>query len=315
MPPGGYSVGLSDFVLLVVATIAALAAGLAMFASQYPVARVCFWTAGLSFGVMGVLWSLTTKEDHPLWLRLIVSGAVGAIAAVGLTWALWEISQKEKIETPSIAEKKDEAEPEARKPDTPTLEASRGAVIDAQGAIIPGDLPFQFAKASDGALISMSGVSVTKKEDGSYLVTPGGAGPVTKQFPPPKGEFSSLSNPQLIEREKEIGAGLRQLQQHLQQTLAALPRTQDREARRSAVTAAYNALTDDYAKHFKGSDFDLGCEFLARLGKVDDVSNSAKSGGEMLLYKAFAGPTPASDIADFLDFLAGKLKEKLKEKS
>jgi hypothetical protein len=55
----------------------------------------------------------------------------------------------------------------------PTLEATRDSTIVASGAVIPGDLPFQFARADSGSVISMAGIKVIKKQDGSFLVTPG----------------------------------------------------------------------------------------------------------------------------------------------
>ncbi|WP_316224631.1 MULTISPECIES: hypothetical protein [unclassified Bradyrhizobium] len=93
---------LPEFGLLVLTTIAAIAAGLAMLASKYSIARVLLWIAGLSFGSLGVLWS-ASSEGYSLPTQLIVAGAVGAVAAVGLTWAIWEIRLKEKAEQSASA--------------------------------------------------------------------------------------------------------------------------------------------------------------------------------------------------------------------
>jgi hypothetical protein len=90
---------LSDFVLLVVGTLAAIAAGLAVLASNYGIARILFWIAALSFGSMGVVWS-ATSEDYSLSTQMIVSAIIGAIAAAGLTWALWETRGKERAGPP-----------------------------------------------------------------------------------------------------------------------------------------------------------------------------------------------------------------------
>jgi hypothetical protein len=92
---------LPEFVLLVLATIAAIAAGLAVLASKYSIARVLFWIAGVSFWSLGVLWSVSS-EGYSLQTQLLVSGVVGAIAAVGLSWTLWEIREKEKAEQPKL---------------------------------------------------------------------------------------------------------------------------------------------------------------------------------------------------------------------
>lgn len=85
---------LPEFILLVVATVAAMAAGLAMLASNYRVARILFWIAALSFGSLGVVWS-ATSEGYSLPTQMVVSAIIAVIAATGLTWVLWEIRGKE----------------------------------------------------------------------------------------------------------------------------------------------------------------------------------------------------------------------------
>lgn len=88
---------LPEFALLVIATIAAIAAGLVMLASNYRVALVLFWIGALSFGSLGVVWS-ATSEGYSLPTQMVVSAVIGAIAAAGLTWVIWEIGQKQKTE-------------------------------------------------------------------------------------------------------------------------------------------------------------------------------------------------------------------------
>jgi len=88
---------LPEFVLLVIATLATLAAGLAVLASNFRVARILFWIAALSFGSLGVLWS-ATSQGYALPTQLAVSAIIGAVAAAGLTWVLWEIKGKENVE-------------------------------------------------------------------------------------------------------------------------------------------------------------------------------------------------------------------------
>jgi hypothetical protein len=103
---------LPEFVLLVAATVAAIAAGLAVVASKYGIARALFWIAALSFGSLGVMWS-ASSEGYSLPTQLIVSAIIGAIAAAGLTWGLWEINEKETTEI------KPTAPPHAELPPTP----------------------------------------------------------------------------------------------------------------------------------------------------------------------------------------------------
>jgi hypothetical protein len=280
----------------------AIAAGVfEMTPERYRVARNCLWGCCLIFGALAVMWGVDSEAS--VWVRAPMVFLLGGIAALA---AFESAVYLKKLQTPDS----ESAPSTQRAATTPTLEATRGATIDAQGAIIPGDLPFQFAKASDGAVISMPGVSITRKEDGAYLITPGGAGPVNKQFPPPKGEFSALSNAQLVAREKDIASSFREFQQRVSEALDKLPRDQDQRARDATFTAAYEPFVDEYKKQFEGIGLDLASEFLARLGTVENAPRTANLGGQMLLYGSFAGPTPASDIADFLDFLAEKMREK-----
>ena len=71
-----------------------------MLASNYRIARVLFWIAAVSFGSMGVVWS-ATSEGYSLPTQMVVSATVAAIAAAGLTWALWEIRGKERAGEPA----------------------------------------------------------------------------------------------------------------------------------------------------------------------------------------------------------------------
>lgn len=149
---------LPEFILLVAATIAAIAAGLAMIASNYRVARVLFWIAAITFGSMGVVWS--ANSTAPLWLQLVVSGVVGAIAAIGLAWGLYELRGKQSIEehksqTNSIA----------------ILESSSGGEISARGANIPGSLPNTFGRADTGGKINLDGITVKHVVDAPKIYT------------------------------------------------------------------------------------------------------------------------------------------------
>ncbi len=80
---------LFEFVLPTVATIAGIAAGWAVVASNFRVARGLFWIAALSFGSTGIVWSANSSAS--LLTQMTVSAIVAAIAAAGLTYGLWEL--------------------------------------------------------------------------------------------------------------------------------------------------------------------------------------------------------------------------------
>lgn len=148
---------LPEFILLVTATVAAIAAGLAVLASKYSIARILFWIAGLSFGSLGILWS-AMSEGYSLSVQLVVSAAIAAIAAAGLTWALWEIKVKEQAENPLVGDSHQSAGPGT--PHNSILEANMGGEISAKGAEISADFPFQFGRAETGGKIIMDGIRV-----------------------------------------------------------------------------------------------------------------------------------------------------------
>ena len=75
-----------------------------------------------------------------------------------------------------------------------------------------------------------------------------------------------------------------------------------------------NSYAVEYRARFVLSALSLASEFLSRLTTVTPSTLSATNGARMLLYKAFAGPTPASDAADFLDYLEQQLPDGIPEK-
>ena len=86
---------LPDFVLLVLGTFSAIAAGLgaavlALENRSFKVVRVLFWASALSFGSMGVVWS-QTSDGYSLQTQMIVAAVCAAIAAAGLVWGLHEV--------------------------------------------------------------------------------------------------------------------------------------------------------------------------------------------------------------------------------
>lgn len=90
---------LPEFILLVVATLAAIAASLAVVASSFRAAQVFTWIAGLSFGSLGIAWALQS-HGYSLVTQIIVAAVCGAIGAGGLAWGLHEIKTRASAADP-----------------------------------------------------------------------------------------------------------------------------------------------------------------------------------------------------------------------
>jgi hypothetical protein len=83
---------LLDYVLLVLATAAGLAAAvggimLTLPSPRYRAAKAAFWFAAMCFGSLGILWG-ANAANYPLSVRLIAAGSTAAIAAMALTYML-----------------------------------------------------------------------------------------------------------------------------------------------------------------------------------------------------------------------------------
>jgi len=304
---------LPEFILLAIATMAAIAAGLGagMLALGRPnlgVVRVLFWIAAIAFGSLGIVWSSTSTQ--PLGVQMLVSGIIGALAAAGLTWGLWEVRAQESANQPT-QENKSEANPSetARPSRGPTLEATRGSKIDATGAVIPGDLPFQFGKADQNSIIDMPGLTVTKNENGSYTVSPGEH--VNRAFPPPTGEFSSLSNTALSEKVQIVVSELKQFQSDFRRDVFP-PYTKvgpiDEEYTRRS-TENWHKYQTTYEEKFSKLALSLASEMLVRIGSIEGSSMSpeARNGANLVYWGRFVGHNPAEAAAEFLKALASNL--------
>jgi hypothetical protein len=187
---------------------------------EFKVSRFCVLAAATLFLFKLALWG----SESLTITRLALVAVFGALIAVSAAYALHWINRKEEATIPALTpvaqdskeiapkitdDKKQTAiaapipvethEQQAPARRGPTLEATNGSRIDATGAIIPGDLPFQFGKADGGSVIDMPGTVVTRREDGSITIEPGKI-PVNRTFPPPTGEFSNLSNDEMRER-------------------------------------------------------------------------------------------------------------------
>jgi hypothetical protein len=292
---------LPEFVLSVTATLVGVAAALAVLASKYRFARVLFWIAALSFGSLGVVWS-ATSEGYSLPTQMLVAAVIGAVAAAGLTWALWEIRGKERAEKTTAATTAEGMLPTRG----PTLEATQNAAIDATGSVIPGDLPWQFARAADGAIIDMPGTVITRKEDGSMTIQ-FGAVPVTRQFPPPTGEFSKFSNSELRERAQEIAAALRDFQGRLEGENRTLPRLPQGGIADDVYKQFSDKYSLEYHTKFVGVARSIASEMIDRISKATPEATFSHRGANMLYWKSFAGPKAALTVSEFLNLLAQQL--------
>jgi hypothetical protein len=178
------------------------------------------------------------------------------------------------------------------------LEATTRSTIDAAGASIPEDFPGKFAKADQDSLINMRGLQVIPNGTGGWTITPGQS---NIEFPEPPPEYALLSNPELREQLQILARSMLDLQvQYTAEGRQAISAKQDTDP----VFKKYNAI---YQDKFANLSLFLASEALKRIKIVTDVSRSAQSGGSFIYYKKFAGPTPAGDIAAFLNLLSVKL--------
>lgn len=87
-----------DFILLVIATAAAICAGwgYAMLGPppNFRAARVLFWVSAVGFGSLGIVWA-ANGDTLPVG-RIITAAIIGAVAAASLAWVLWELQIRER---------------------------------------------------------------------------------------------------------------------------------------------------------------------------------------------------------------------------
>jgi hypothetical protein len=245
---------------------------------------------------MILLWTWidpTMASLHRVALFVVGAGLGGcALVAFG-----------EFIRPAAKPEAEQSSQKQTRDPRTPTLEASSGGKIDATGAVIPGDLPFQFGKVEGGGVIDMPGIRVTRKEDGTITVTPG-ATPVNRTFPPPTGEFSRLSDVDLEGELRKTARELRAFQTRLEAEQRALPQHLARDDLEKAASTLWAKYKAEYDVRLLPSAYSLACEALHRLRHKAPGDTLHFSAGSLLYHKSFAGPRAALDAAEFLEQLA-----------
>lgn len=78
---------------------------------NFRAARACFWVAGIAFLSLGVVWAVYVSQSPHLWVRLLVAGVTGAMAAIALTLALLYVNNREGAslapEEPKMADERD----------------------------------------------------------------------------------------------------------------------------------------------------------------------------------------------------------------
>lgn len=246
-----------------------VAAGLTLVSLNHPayrVARGCAWAAAILFGSIAVVWGISTME--PAWIRMPAVGVAGLIAAISLTEALRFIKNREFPRQPETIS----SVPFSR---GPTLEATNKSTIDASGASIPGDLPFQFGKADSGSLIAMLGIQVTTTETG-WQISPGKA---NLQFPAPPTEFAFMATPELRQRLQDTANSLRQMQEQFTNDFrAAIPNEEK-------VREVGKRYAERYEKQFAEITVSLTAASMERIGTLSNLPRSAASGGQIIYYK------------------------------
>jgi CspA family cold shock protein len=154
----------------------------------------------------------------------------------------------------------------------PTLEITNKSAIDASRATIPGDLT---------------------KTDNGWQTKP------HLQFPAAPTRFTLMSTPELKRQLHYTAHDLQRIQDQFTTEIGKAG-----PDRTSAVLKKYTTM---YEEQFSTLAFSLASAALPRIGMLSNVPRRATSGGQLLYYKTFPGPTSAGDIAAFLDLLSSRL--------
>jgi hypothetical protein len=256
---------------------------------DYRVAKRCAWAAAILLGSIAIVWGLTTTESA--WIRIPGVGIVGLLAAISLTEALRFIKVREF--PPAV---------EARAvPRGPTLEATNRSAIDASGATIPGDLPFQFGNADNNSIIEMPGIVVTKNGDGSMSISPGHN--VSREFPAPTGEFATMPIPELRKSLNSTATDLRHLQDDFSKEFSTAIKSLPDHSQVEVVSTKYVNL---YEERFSKTALSLASAALSKIGSIDgaDMPRQAQLGGSVVYFAKFVGPMPGQEAAGFLEYLS-----------
>ena len=104
-----------------------------------------------------------------------------------------------------------------------------------------------------------------------------------------------------------------EIKRQLQYTAHDLQRIQDQftteigKAGPDRTFAVLKKYATVFEETFSTLAFSLASAAVSRIGMLSNVPRRAASGGQLLYYKIFTGPTSAGDIAAFLDLLSNRL--------
>jgi cold shock protein len=115
-------------------------------------------------------------------------------------------------------------------------------------------------------------------------------GKANLQFPAAPTRFTLMSTPELKRQLQYAAHDLQRIQDQFTTEIG------------KAGPDRTSAVLEKYAIAFS-----LASAALPRIGMLSNVPRRAASGGQLLYYKIFPGPTSAGDIAAFLDFLSNRL--------
>jgi hypothetical protein len=151
----------------------------------------------------------------------------------------------------------------------------------------------------------MPGLVITRREDGTILMMPG-AIPVNRSFPPPTGEFSSLSNDEMRDRARAAAASLRDFQNRMETENRSLPRLPPPQ--HGVPDDIFKAFLEKYRSEYNSKFVDqalsIASEIMSRIEAAAPGTRIQHGGALMLYQKSFAGPRAAVEVAEFLDMLA-----------
>jgi hypothetical protein len=186
----------------------------------------------------------------------------------------------------------------------PWLEATRDSEINANGALIAGEFPNigQFARLDGGSKLNMQGVMIIGQN-------------APTQFPPPTGEFSSLTNTEIHEQARELVSNLLGFQKEYdgQKVDSGWGANKTMEERQKKMDQNKDLYARSAEKYNKGKlptlARSLASEMLGRSGAIDVASapQNAQMGSFVVLQGRYAGGDPAGSAAAFIEFLAQRV--------
>lgn len=279
----------------------------ALGSKELMAARLMVWAALIISVMRWSMWGLTTEQ--PWYVRAAIGAVIGGFLLAAIPAALRWVKAKEAevASTPAISHVAEAAPPpNSPSPNSdrkkPFFEVTNRSTVDARDATIPSDFPAeQFAKVDSDSLLNMRGLQITKTEQGGWIIQPGKG---NIEFPKPPEKFAFMPTAELQREMRNVATKLRELQNNYRAEARQAFSSDDKNKTFNEVFQKYDTI---YQDQFADLSLSLAASALKRIGQATDMSREAQSGGALVFYKKFAGPTPASDIAAFLDTLADRI--------